>query len=231
MPIAHQTAQRFDLTISRRIAVQYLLFLPANYGDRQGPRRWPLLLFLHGAGERGKDLTKVTVHGPPKIVQSQPAFPCIVVSPQCPNRQLWSNEVLLPLLDEIVARYRVDEARVYATGLSMGGYGTWNLALADPKRFAAIAPICGGGDIIPILLADAPRLRALKTLAIWAFHGEKDPVVPLRESERMVGVFKSIGNHARLTVYPGCGHDSWTQTYDDPALYRWLLAQRRTGIR
>jgi predicted peptidase len=227
---SRQTAQHFESTSTHAVHGQYLLFLPQRY-ETHPAKRWPLILFLHGSGERGTDLAKVRAHGPPKIVQEQPDFPFIVISPQCPNRQLWSNELLLPLLDHALEQYRVDRSRVYLTGLSMGGYGAWNLGLAHPTRFAAVAPICGGGDILPVLLARAPELKALKTLPIWAFHGEKDPVVPLRESERMIAVLKGIGNSARLTLYPDAGHDSWTETYNNPALYRWFLSHRRRGAR
>lgn len=227
MSIGAQIPQQFECATTREVQVRYLLFLPREYHARE-QQRWPLILFLHGAGERGTNLSKVAVHGPPKIVKDQPGFPFIVVSPQCPNRQLWSNEVLLPLLNDVMERYKVDPHRVYLTGLSMGGYGAWHLALAHPERFAALAPICGGGDILPVLLADPKQLRALRTLAIWAFHGAKDPIVPLTESERMVAALKAAGNHVRLTVYPEGGHDSWTETYNSPALYSWFLTHQRT---
>jgi len=137
---------------------------------------------------------------------------------------------VLALLDELLANHRVDPERVYLTGLSMGGYGTWSLALAAPERFAAVVPICGGGDPIKLLLADPRRAQALKSLPIWAFHGAKDPVVKLEESERMVDALKRFGcSEVQLTVYPEAGHDAWTQTYENPKLYDWLLAHRRTA--
>ena len=223
-----QIPQQFECAMTRKVRVRYLLFLPRNYQAKEG-QRWPLILFLHGSGERGTNLSRVAAHGPPKIVKDQPDFPFIVVSPQCPNRQLWSNEFLLPLLDDVMDRYKVDPRRVYLTGLSMGGYGAWHLALAHPERFAALAPICGGGDILPVLLAGVPQLRALRTLGIWVFHGAKDPVVPLRESERMVAALRAVGNHVKLTVYPEAEHDSWTETYNSPALYTWFLSHQRTA--
>ena len=208
----------FRKKVTRTIGYRYWLFLPKGYG--QSKKRWPLMLFLHGAGERGKDLQRVKTHGPPKIVDAKPDFPFILVSPQCPENTWWSAETLTALLDEIIRTYAVDEDRVYLTGLSMGGFGTWVLASEHPERFAAIAPICGGGlRIFAFLLKDVP---------VWAFHGAKDDVVPLDESERMVKAVKKHGGEGKLTVYPKAGHDSWTKTYANPALYRWFLKHRRT---
>src|SRR5204862_2816785 len=190
---------------------------------------WPLMLFLHGSGERGTDIWKVATHGPPKKVTEDAEFPFILVSPQCPEHRIWSNDELIGLLDEITRKYAVDLNRVYLTGLSMGGYGAWNLGLAYPEKFAALAPICGGGDLINAILSIRERPEALKSLGVWAFHGAKDPVVPLSESQRMVDFLKKLaGKDVKLTVYPEAQHDSWTQTYDNPELYKWLLEQRRT---
>lgn len=222
----NQTPQVFERSVPRPVRVRYLLFLPSGY-EEPSSKPWPLMLFLHGSGERGRQLHKVAAHGPPLIVKTQPVFPFIVVSPQCAAGDYWSNSTLLPLLDDLEERYRVDKSRVYLTGLSMGGYGTWELAMTQPDRFAAIAPICGGGNTLPILLSDRSRERFLKTLGVWAFHGAKDPVVPLAESQRMIAAIREIGNHAKLTVYPEAGHDAWTETYQNPALYRWLLEHKR----
>lgn len=214
-----QHSQAFKKTITRTVSCQYLLFLPEGYGEKK--RRWPMILFLHGAGERGNDLRKVKKHGPPKIVEKKKDFPFIVVSPQCPQDDWWPEkvEVLINLLDDIAARYKVDTERIYLTGLSMGGYGTWALASAYPDRFAAIAPICGGGKRI--------MARRLKDVPVWAFHGAKDKVVPLKESEEMVNAIKARRGNARLTVYPDAGHDSWTETYNNKELYDWFLKHRK----
>ncbi len=222
-----QVARQFHFRKTLDVEVNYLLFLPKGY-DAKAEKRWPLMLFLHGAGERGTDVWKVTTHGPPKYVGTHPDFPFILVSPQCPERQIWSREVLLGLLDEITRKYAVDPGRVYLTGLSMGGYGTWDLGLTHPERFAAIVPICGGGQIISVLLSSRDNAQALKTLGVWAFHGGKDPVVPLEESQRMVDALKKVGaQDVKLTVYPEAGHDSWTETYNNPELYDWLLKHER----
>lgn len=226
MSTPNQKALAFKRTTRDIVGANYLLFVPKNY-HAKAAQRWPLILFLHGAGERGTNLAKVAVHGPPKIVKDKPDFPFIVVSPQCPSGGRWSNDVLLALLDEVTKKYKVDPKRVYLTGLSMGGFGTWSLGLTHPEKFAAIAPICGGGDVLPILLADPKKARALKSLPVWAFHGGKDDVVKPAESERMIEALKKIGNEAQLTIYPTAGHDSWTATYSNSQLYDWFLKHQR----
>jgi predicted peptidase len=221
-------------SFERRITVRadYLLFLPKGY-EANADRRWPLILFLHGAGERGTNVWQVDVHGPAKYIAEHPDFPFILVAPQCPAEQAWSQEVLLELLNEISASHKVDPQRVYLTGLSMGGFGTWDLALAHPERFAAVAPICGGGEVLPVLLAklgfSTPERKAtLKGLPIWAFHGAKDNVVPPGESERMVHALKDLGaGDVKLTIYPEATHNAWAQTYSNPEFYQWLLEHKR----
>ncbi len=216
-----QHAQTYEKEITKKLSSKYLLFLPEGYGKEQ--KSWPLMLFLHGAGERGDDLNKVKVHGPPKIVQKRKDFPFIVVSPQCPKDDWWTKktEVLINLLDDIVAQYDVDPERVYLTGLSMGGYGSWALASEYPDRFAAVVPICGGGNrIMSITLKDMP---------IWAFHGAKDSVVPVEESKDVVEAINARGGNAKLTIYPDANHDSWTETYNNQEVYDWLLEHRRQG--
>lgn len=220
-----QVPAGYHAVVTRTNQLDYLLYLPRNFGADPS-QQWPLVLFLHGAGERGNDLQKVAVHGPPKLAQAGREFPFILVSPQCPEGQVWDDAVLIGLLDELQAKYRVDPKRVYATGLSMGGYGTWALALRHPERFAAVAPVCGGGERIRALLPS--QQDALKTLGVWAFHGGKDNVVALSESERMVDAFKKAGvKDIRLTVYPEAGHDSWTQAYNEPTFFDWLLQHSR----
>jgi predicted peptidase len=228
MPQSNQTPRVFEKQITQTLRANYLLFLPEKYSSRPRAKRWPLILFLHGSGERGCDIWKVAIHGPPKIVKENPDFPFIVVSPQCPEGESWSDEVLLHLLDEIIQNYRVDTKRLYLTGLSMGGYGAWKLGLANPEKFAAIAPVCGGGEPIDVLLASRKKARALKTLGVWAFHGRRDPIVPLDESERMLAAMKRAGcADTKLTIYPEAEHDSWTETYENPALYDWFLEHHR----
>ncbi len=201
--------------------LSYLLFLPKDYGTDN--RKWPVMLFLHGSGERGDDLKLVKVHGPPKLVESRSDFPFIVVSPQCPQDRSWQGSVqqhlLAELLDSVMTRFTTDHERICVTGLSMGGFGSWTLAARYPARFSAAVPICGGGDP-----SDAAQL---KSVPFWVFHGAKDTGVPLKLSEEMVDAVQKVGGHAKLTVYPEAGHDSWTETYQNEAVYDWLLAQRR----
>lgn len=194
----------------------HLLYLPSDYESRPA---WPLLCFLHGVGERGGDLERLKAQGIPRVLERGDPLPFVVVSPQCPPGGFWQNEPLTALLAEVSGELRVDPDRVYLTGLSMGGYGTWNLALEKPFLFAAIAPVCGGGD--------PRRAGRLRRLPVWAFHGTRDPVVPVGASRRMVQAVRRCGGDARLTEYPDVGHDCWTQTYDNPALYDWLLSHRR----
>lgn len=218
-----QYPQVFEKTITKTVSYRYLLFLPEGYGRKK--QRWPVILFLHGAGERGSDLNLVKKHGPPKIVETRKDFPFIVVSPQCPADAWWTSEIdgLINLLDDVVANYNVDKERIYLTGLSMGGYGTWALAAEYPERFAAIAPICGGGRRI--------MAEKFKDVPVWAFHGAKDPVVPLKESEDIVNAIKERGGDAKLTVYPEAGHDSWTETYNNQALYDWFMQHRNKSAK
>ncbi len=220
-----QVETTFRQVVTRTNSVRFLLSLPAEYGVDKG-KRWPLVMFLHGAGERGTDLKKVAVHGPPKLVAQGRSFPFVLVSPQCPENEVWDPDVLMSLVDTLQAELRVDTARTYVTGLSMGGYGTWALASKYPQRFAAVAPVCGGGERIRALLPS--QREALKTLGVWAFHGGKDNVVALSESERMVDAFKRAGvSDIQLTVYPEAGHDSWTEAYRTEALYTWMLQHHR----
>ena len=222
-----QSVKEFNFQKVSQATVKYLLFLPKGY-ESSSDKRWPLLLFLHGAGERGTDIWKVTTHGPPKIVAHNPDFPFILVSPQCPEGEIWSTDQLLALLDDVSKNLRVDSHRVYLSGLSMGGYGTWDLGLSHPERFAAIVPICGGGELINILLAQGAKGEALRTLGVWAFHGGKDPIVPVDESQRLVDMLKKVKvQDVKLTIYPEAGHDSWTEAYNDPKLYEWLLSHER----
>ena len=247
-PDLMQTRQKFQTQSTKKTELGYLLYLPPGY-DAKATKQWPVILFLHGAGERGTNLAQVAVHGPPKLVKKVPPVPktetdearksreaatklaaenFIVVSPQCAVGERWNAEDLLALLDSVIASHKADTRRVYLTGLSMGGYGSWALLAKAPERFAAVAPICGGGNTIDILLASRTKSDALKSLPVWAFHGGKDSVVPPSESERMIAALKKAGvKELELTVYPEAGHDSWTATYSNPKLYEWFLAHER----
>ena len=211
----HQEA--CELNRAATVTMKYLLYLPKDYERKPS---WPLLLFLHGKGERGDNLELVKKHGPPKLIAAGKTLPFIVVAPQCPSSQSWESFELTALLDGIVEKYKVDQDRIYVTGLSMGGFGTWALAARTPGRFAAILPVCGGGDP-----SQAERIAGIPA---WAFHGGKDEVVPLATSQKMIDALKKTGGNAKFTVYPKAGHDAWTETYANPQVYEWLLQQKRT---
>jgi len=210
------TAQQTEAKFIRE--TNYQLYLPEGY-QNDSIIRWPLMLFLHGSGESGEDISKVKMHGPPKLVDMGKKFPFIIVSPQSPVGNGWDIETLYQLLQHIKTKYRVNEKKVYCTGLSMGGFGTWALAMKYPDEFAAIAPICGGGDT-----SNAWKLR---NIPVWCFHGAKDDVVPSVGSENMVKATKRFNNKVRFTLYPDANHNSWDITYNNDSLYTWLLAQSK----
>lgn len=213
-----------DRHVSKHVRLNYLLHLPDSY-ERDVDRRWPLLLFLHGAGERGDDLEQIKLHGLPRLLVDQPGFPFIVVAPQCPAHSTWSLhlDALIALLDEISATYRVDQDRVSVTGLSMGGAGTWQLGVMFPDRFAALAPICGGGGWY--IAAPADQMRKIRHIPTWVFHGALDTIVPLLESARLVAALRECGGDVRFTVYEDAAHNSWNQAYATAELYEWLQKQ------
>ncbi len=219
------------------VTMRYLLFTPKDY--QSDGKKWPLMLFLHGLGECSKDdLSRVKTHGPANLVDSRADFPFVVVTPQAPPppgykegvtytsdeiialaAKTWNPNELIQLVDHVTAKMNVDRDCIYVTGLSMGGFGTWRLVAMYPDRFAAAVPICGGGE--PKKMAGA-----VSRVPIWAFHGAKDEVVPVRYSREMVDAVKRAGGDVKLTVYPEAQHDSWKATYDNPKVYDWLLAHR-----
>ncbi len=203
-----------------RAGYRCLVFEPAAAPPEGG---WPLLLSLHGVHERGHDLSLVRRHGPPRAVDAWPDFPFLLVAPQCPSGQTWSVGRLTALLDAVAAHHPVDPDRVYLTGLSMGGYASWALAVEHPYRFAAVAPVCGGGD--------PRRAGRLRRLPVWAFHGRRDPVVPVAASREMVDALRRCGAPVRYTEFPDAGHDVWTAAYGDRRLYDWFLSHRRPRAR
>lgn len=195
----------------------YQLHLPSGYAA-DAKARWPLMIFLHGSGERGDDLDRVKVHGPPKIADRDPNFPFVLVSPQLPADENWDLSKLNAILAATLGSLRVDPARVYLTGLSRGGHATWSWAATEPWRFAAIAPVAGRGEVASAC--------ALKSIPVWAFHGDRDDVVTPEGSFAMTRAIRACGGQPRLTIYPDHGHNSWDPAYDDPALYLWLLSHR-----
>jgi predicted peptidase len=211
-----QLEKHFETEIKVRVKYDYLLFLPEGYAKSR--KRWPLMLFLHGAGESGTNLLKIKKLGPPNIVDAKPDFPFILVSPQSQGNG-WNPDALNALLDDVIRDYRVDQDRVYLTGASMGGTGTWTLASAHPGKFAAIVPVSSGGE--------TGDINKLARMPIWAFHGAKDPTVKVTRIEATVAALRAAGNDVKLTIYPDAVHDAWTQAYNTPELYQWLLEQKR----
>lgn len=215
---AHAQPAQKPRTTTVHARVSYLAFLPKSYSTKGAPV--PLIIFLHGSGESGSDLNKVKAWGPPAIAEKDPAFPFMVVSPQAPEGEWWHARLLKGMIDDVLEKYNVDRSRVYLTGLSMGGYGAWDLAINYPNYFAAIAPICGGGNTL--------RINRLKNVPTWAFHGLKDEAVPERESARMVAALKAAGGNVRYTVLPDAGHvDAWVYAYGEAGLFDWFLEHRK----
>ena len=235
-----QTIHAAERTLIKTVGYKYLLALPETYGADMA-RRWPVLLFLHGSGERGDDPWSAAKHGPPKLLRGEGLSArehlaarklrqhFIVLSPSCPPKTWWDPEGVLAVLDHVLASHPVDRGRVYLTGMSMGGYGTWALGTAHPDRFAAIAPICGGGEFASAFMSSNHKRDALLSLGVWAFHGGKDPIVPAAESERMTAMLQHMGvKRVDLTIYPDAQHDSWTESYANPELYDWFLRHQRS---
>ena len=195
----------------------YQLFLPRTAVSSR-EQRWPLMIFLHGSGERGDDIARVKVHGPPKIADSDPDFPFILISPLLPAEQDWDIAKLNVILERALETLPADRSRVYLTGLSRGGHAAWKWAAAEPQKFAAVAPVAGRGD--------PATACALKAKPVWAFHGDRDDVVIPEGSFAMVRAIRACGGSPRLTIYPDLGHNAWDPAYDDPGLYLWLLSHR-----
>ena len=231
--------------LNRTVAVdgvtyKYQVFVPGNWNKKA---RWPVILFLHGYGEEGEDgLLQTDVGLAAAIREHVEWFPMVVVIPQCRKKDWWNNPAMeaqaLEALDQTMKEFKGDPQRVYLTGLSMGGYGTWALGSQNPHRFAALVPICGGihlppGHDIPNAhntddSADPYTAIAQKigNTPVWVFHGGADPTVPVTESRQMVAALKAVGGNVRYTEYPGVMHDSWDKAYAEPELIPWLLAQK-----
>lgn len=198
----------------------HLVYLPADF-EKDPAGRWPLLIFLHGSGERGKDLKGAWRHGPFREIREGREFPFVAIAPQCPENELWEafQETLERQLDEWIAAYRIDPDRVYLTGLSMGAFGAWSWGTLHPDRFAAVMPLCGSGD--------PNRAYRLREVPVWAFHGELDDCVPLSGTANMVERLLQAEGKVKFTVCEGLGHDCWTDTYHREDVYEWLLAQHK----
>lgn len=216
--------------------LRYRLLRPVDYDPQKS---YPLVLFLHGAGERGDDNEKQIVHGVPEFVKpdNRKEYPCFLAAPQCPANVKWVDvdwggdkhqlpaepteptRLTLELLDALQKEFAIDPRRVYVTGLSMGGFGTWDVIARRPDYFAAAAPVCGG--------ADEATARGLASLPIWAFHGARDTAVKPSRSRNMIEALKKAGGHPKYTEHPDVAHFSWGPAYRDPELFAWLFAQKR----
>jgi predicted peptidase len=215
---AGQHPHRLKKYATKIVAGQYLLFLPRDYGKSR--KQYPLIMYLHGGSLRGDSVEKVRTLGLPQMVEQDKSFPFIVVSPLCPAGEIWTDtDLLIGILDEVLTKYSVDRSRVYLTGHSMGGRGAWYLAYKHPERFAAVAPMSGG----PTITAWASRL---KDVPVWAFHGAKDDIVPLIESEELVKAIKAAGGDIKLTVLPDRDHFI-LDIYENKQLYDWFLQHKR----
>jgi predicted peptidase len=224
------------------LAYPYQVYVPADYATG-GP--WPVILFLHGAGERGSDgLLQTTVGLAPAVRRAPARFPAIIVFPQAPSDSQWVGapaEAAMLAFRKTLEEFRTDSDRVYLTGLSMGGHGTWYLAYRHPDVFAAVAPICAWvpdfpqfKGSVPVVPADSgaplPALaRQLRRVPIWIFHGEMDRVVPVAGSREPAAALREAGADVRYTEFLGLDHNSWDAAYGSREFVEWLFAQRRTG--
>jgi predicted peptidase len=231
--------------LNRTITVEgstypYVVYVPSDWTPQQ---KWPVILFLHGAGERGSDGLKQSEVGLGRAVRLHPErFPFIVVMPQCPEGLWWPQAAMekmaLAALDAEIHEYNGDPSRIYLTGLSMGGYGTWAIAANNPAKFAAIAPVCGGVSISEHLakLTGFPvthdasvfteTAQKVRNIPVWIYHGGADPTVPVTESQNMTKALQQLGADVSYTEYPGLGHNSWDSAYGEADFPQWLLAQQ-----
>lgn len=214
--IGIQRSQAQQIEEKFTTAIEYLTYRPADY-EQDTIKKWPLVVFIHGWGERGSDLEKVKIHGPPMLVDQGKEFPFILISPQAKDN--WDDEFLYKMIVDFAKNNRVDTDRIYLTGLSTGGFVTWTLAQKHPELFAAIAPICGWGE--------TQDLWKLRHMPVWVFHGAKDSVVPISSSQQKVDVLRTFNPEVKFTIYPEVEHGSWVKAYNDPELYKWLLAQKK----
>jgi predicted peptidase len=223
------------------IAYRYQVYVPAGYRSKKS---WPVILFLHGAGERGSDGLLQTDVGIGHAIRQNPSrFPLIVVFPQCPLGKIWGEpdmqSLAIDALDAAIREFHGDRSHIYLTGLSMGGFGTWETAARNPGRFAAIVPVCGGVQPpkdwpqLRVTLFDDPKItdpfadlaRKIGNTPVWMFHGDADQAVPVEQSRQMATALKAAGANVKYTEYAGVDHNSWDKAYTEPELMPWLLAQ------
>lgn len=212
-----ERTETFSGKVTKEVALRYLVWMPDPVSKPAAG--WPLMIFLHGSGERGRNLAKVKSLGPPMYAAAGRRFPFVLVAPQADDGDSWHSDAIEALRADLVGRLPIDPDRVLMTGASMGGYGAWNYAVAYPEQLAAAAPVCGVGNV--------ERAARVVPVPVWAFHGARDPVVPIAADREMVEAVRDAGGQVKFTVYDDVGHNAWERAYADPALYTWLLAQRR----
>jgi len=216
--------KKYDGMITKEIHLNYRLHLPNDYNEEE-PEGYPMILFLHGSGERGSDINALKRTGLTKYIEEHDDFPFIVISPQCNEKTWWTRELdsLYALAKHVMGELNVDEKRMYLTGLSMGGFGCWHFAERYPKLFTAMIPIASGTEEH---IGFPERVKVLEDLPIWAFHGEKDPIVPMQELKKLMPY---LGENFKYTEYPGGKHDVWTETYENNEIYAWLLKHSKNN--
>jgi predicted peptidase len=204
------------IEVGQKQELGYALHIPANTKDKK-----PLLIFLHGSGENGSDVEKVKIHGPFKYLRNH-QIDAYVLAPQCPEGQQWNPDILYELILKIQKENNIDANRIYLTGLSSGGWGTYSLALKHPEMFAAVLPVSGFVDIIQL-----EEICNIKTIPIRIFHGLLDDVVPVDNDIAIYKELKKCSKEVELTLFNDAGHDCWTQVYDNPETYAWMLKQNK----
>jgi predicted peptidase len=241
-PVRNSTGSKDeDLPLEKKLytdpkgkTLPYRLLKPDPCDPR---KKYPLVLFLHGAGERGNDNEKQLIHGAPEFAkeENRRKYPCFLTVPQCPEGQRWADwsakklaarpteplRRVMELLQQVEEEYPIDSGRIYVTGLSMGGFGTFDLIERHPERFAAAVPVCGGGDV--------SAAAKIAHIPIWLFHGARDKAVPVARSRAMVEALKRAGGQPRYTEYLTVGHESWVPAYKDQKMFAWLFAQKKSG--
>lgn len=224
-PNSNQQEKISSRNVLKTFETKYLLLPPLQY-DQQKDRKWPVLIYLHGAGARGQDLQKIKQEGLPFLLSAGKQLPFLILAPLCPADEWWDSrwsvESLNSLLDEVLENYRVDSSRVYLTGWSMGGAGTWRFAHDFSHRLAAVAPLCGKSQL--------RYVENLKNTPIWAFHGARDSIVPLSESQKMIDALQNKEAEARLTTFTEAEHEIWPQVYNNAELYDWLLKHTKKQL-
>ena len=211
-----ETSGTIKAELVSKFELNYLLQKPNNNKDLK-----PLIIFLHGSGEKGTDLEKLKIHGPLKYAKTH-ELDAYILAPQCPENKYWESEELYLLIQKVLAENKIDKSRIYLTGLSMGAWGSWNLAFAHPELFAALVPIAGFVDRVPMV-----ENCKISTIPIRIFHGLQDDIVNANYSIAIFNKLRGCNKDIKLQLFDDANHDSWTRVYDNPAIYEWMLMQKK----